>query len=288
MSSLLNQHAEFKRRLAAQPMLKRHIVHHPSPSQPLAKKPKGESFFKQQRGRISTAASTPVSVSSSPLVSDPSYTVRHTGTIVYDVINYLRQKSGAPLTSAEIYNGLHVDVEGNQELYERLTANEKISYDAENHTFEYKPTYDIRTTDDLLMLLQKRATQGATELKALSDSYLNVREAVEPLIRQGRVLAIRNKDNMPRLLFYNTHPGIQINISPEFKSMWRELRVPDETDLSKELDKAGLKQMEVFQKKVAKTESKSKKPKQRNRRVKITNTHLENIDLTTDYVVDGK
>ncbi|KAJ1969341.1 transcription factor TFIIE beta subunit, TFIIEB, Tfa2, partial [Dimargaris xerosporica] len=70
------------------------------------------------------------------------------------------------------------------------------------------------------MLLQKRATQGATELKALSDSYLNVREAVEPLIRQGRVLAIRNKDNMPRLLFYNTHPGIQINIAPEFKSMW--------------------------------------------------------------------
>ncbi|KAJ1969342.1 hypothetical protein H4R35_006166 [Dimargaris xerosporica] len=56
MSSLLNQHAEFKRRLAAQPMLKRHIVHHPTPSQPLAKKPKGESFFKDQRGRISTAA----------------------------------------------------------------------------------------------------------------------------------------------------------------------------------------------------------------------------------------
>lgn len=46
---------------------------------------------------------------------------------------------------------------------------------------------------------------------------------------------------------------------------------------------AGLKTMEVFEKKVI-TEPKQKKSKTRNRKGKITNTHLQNLDLTVDYV----
>jgi hypothetical protein len=36
----------------------------------------------------------------------------------------------------------------------------------------------------------------------------------------------------------------------EFKKMWSEIRIPDETDLPKALETAGLKTMEVFEKKV--------------------------------------
>jgi hypothetical protein len=46
---------------------------------------------------------------------------------------------------------------------------------------------------------------------------------------------------------------------------------------------AGLKTMEVFEKKVI-TEPKQKKAKNRSRKGKITNTHLQNLDLTVDYV----
>lgn len=36
----------------------------------------------------------------------------------------------------------------------------------------------------------------------------------------------------------------------EFKKMWAEIPIPDETDLPKALEVAGLKTMEVFEKKV--------------------------------------
>ncbi|KAJ1656268.1 transcription factor TFIIE beta subunit, TFIIEB, Tfa2 [Dispira simplex] len=286
MSSLLRQSTDFKKRLASQPTLKRHIIHRPVGDipQPVAKKPKGESFFREQRGRISTATSAPVSHMSSPRGNEAVATpLRPTGTMVYDVISHLKSAS-TPQTAQEIEQALGIEITSNEELHRCLVENGKVIYDSEAKTFAYKPAYDIRSADDLLELLQSRANQTGTDLRDLRDSYINVRDVAEPLIREGKVLATRNKDNVPRMLYYNTHPELKLSVTPDFKTMWHELKVPDEADLAKELNRAGLKQMEVFEKKVIKPESKSKRAKQRNRRVKITNTHLEGIDLTKDYV----
>ncbi|KAJ1915446.1 transcription factor TFIIE beta subunit, TFIIEB, Tfa2 [Tieghemiomyces parasiticus] len=299
MSSLLREQADFKKRLAAQPSLKRHIVPRSADSEnnlaaigsqpPSAKKQRGESYFKDFRGRISTAvASAPVSATGSPLLTGQSSATRHAGTLVYHIINHLK-KVCAPQTEEDIQTATGIQVNEVDNLRARLTENKKIIYDPDSETFEYKPDYDLRTKDDLLMLLQSRAYESGTDIKDLKDCVLNVREAAEPLVREGRVYTIRNKDNAPRLLFYNTHPAIRVSVGDEFKDLWHQVRVPDEADLSKELDFAGLKQMEVFQKKVTDpSDGKGKKAKQRNRRVKITNTHLEGIDLTKDYVVDAK
>ncbi|OMJ28631.1 Transcription initiation factor IIE subunit beta [Smittium culicis] len=144
--------------------------------------------------------------------------------------------------------------------------------------------------------------------------------AIEELAAENKILTINNKDNSPRILFYNRYQGIfkpptttskskskgdvetldapassntegsECNskngsaISEEFKSIWFGLRVPDETDLGFEMDKAGLKQMQVDKRKQSSLDDDKKKLKTKNRRIKITNTHLEGIDLTKDYV----
>ncbi|RKP37863.1 hypothetical protein BJ085DRAFT_23378, partial [Dimargaris cristalligena] len=192
-----------------------------------------------------------------------------------------------PQSFEEIEIALGVDVKSSEEIRQRLIENTKIIFNADVGTLEYKPTYDLRTPDDLLTLLQSRTYECGTDIRDFKDCILNVREAAEALIKQGLVLAIRNKDNVPRYLFYNPHPAVRVDVNPEFKEEWNRLKVPDEADLSKELDRAGLKQMEVFQTVISDKDSKSKKPKARNRRVKITNTHLQGIDLTTDYVVEN-
>lgn len=112
------------------------------------------------------------------------------------------------------------------------------------------------------------------DYKDLKDSYLKLGEAVEELANEGQILVIRNKDGNPRVLFYN-EMDYNTPIDPEFQKMWAEITIPDETDLPKHLENglywvsvlsynsivntllcfffittAGLKTMEVFEKKV--------------------------------------
>ncbi|KAK9723078.1 transcription factor TFIIE beta subunit, TFIIEB, Tfa2, variant 2 [Basidiobolus ranarum] len=202
--------------------------------------------------------------------------------MVYTVINFLKSVE-EPQTAEDLKRHVNADLDANPELYRTLTQNNKIDYDSKNHTFSYRPAYNIKTKEDLLALLQEKKDEGGMEVRELKDSYIDVKGVVEELAESGQVYIIRNKDDTPRILFYND-PRLNCNFDAEFKQMWHELRAPDETDLPAELDKAGLKTMEVFEKKSKSDEPKNKKSKARNRKVKITNTHLEGIDLTQDYV----
>ncbi|ORX80289.1 hypothetical protein K493DRAFT_320910 [Basidiobolus meristosporus CBS 931.73] len=207
---------------------------------------------------------------------------RHTLSMVYTVINFLKSVE-EPQTAEDLKRHVNADFEANPELYRTITQNNKIDYDPKNHTFSYRPAYNIKNKEDLLALLQEKKDEGGMEVRELKDSYIDVRGVVEELVETGQVYVIRNKDNTPRILFYND-ARLNVDFDADFKQMWHELRAPDETDLPAELEKAGLKTMEVFEKKAAVDDSKQKKAKARNRKVKITNTHLEGIDLTQDYV----
>jgi len=120
------------------------------------------------------------------------------------------------------------------------------------------------------------------EFKDLKDSYSKLDEVVDHLDLTGQILVIRKRDDVPRILFWND-AEYNTPVDNDFKTMWAGTKVPLETDLPKELERAGLKTMEVFEKKIS-AEPKQKKPKGRNRKLKITNTHLVGIDLSTDYV----
>ncbi|KAI8140393.1 hypothetical protein BJV82DRAFT_645848 [Fennellomyces sp. T-0311] len=200
---------------------------------------------------------------------------------LYTVIQFLKDCE-SPQSVVSIASRSKVDIQKSQTLWDKLVNNDKIEYDPINRTFAYKPAYQIKSKEDLLDLLIKKRDEGGMDYKDLKDSYAKLGDAVEELANEGQILVIRNKDGNPRVLFYN---DMQYNtpVEEEFRSMWAKIRIPDETDLPKALENAGLKTMEVFEKKVV-SEPKLKRSKTRNRKFKITNTHLANIDLSKDYV----
>ncbi|KAI9311951.1 hypothetical protein BX666DRAFT_879816 [Dichotomocladium elegans] len=200
---------------------------------------------------------------------------------LYKVINFLKNCE-EPQSVVSIISRTQVDITKNPSLWAKLVDNDKIEYNTVNKTFSYKPAYSIKSKEDLLDLLIKKRDEGGMDYRELKDSYSKLSDAVEELANEGQILVIRNKDGNPRVLFYNE---MQYNtpIDEEFRKMWSEIEIPDETDLPKALENAGLKTMEVFEKKVV-AEPKLKRSKTRNRKFKITNTHLSNIDLSRDYV----
>lgn len=73
------------------------------------------------------------------------------------------------------------------------------------------------------------------DYKEVKESYSAIAPALKELEEAGSVLVIRNKDATPRLLFHNDAQQ-NINISSEFRRMWREIEIPKtDTDLQKEL-----------------------------------------------------
>ncbi|KAI8979639.1 hypothetical protein BDF20DRAFT_522615 [Mycotypha africana] len=209
----------------------------------------------------------------------------HAMSQLYTVIQFLKD-SDTPQSVVSITSRTKVDISKIPDIWHKLTHTEKIEYDPINQTFEYKPTYQIKSKEDLLELLLQKRNEGGMDYKDLKDSYSKLSSAVEELATEGQILVVRNKDGNPRVLFcndrqYNTH------MDPEFKKMWTEIKIPDETDLPKALEQAGLKTMEVFEQKVT-SDSKPKKTKTRNKRIKITNTHLSHIDLSRDYLPQNK
>lgn len=212
-------------------------------------------------------------------------TGHHAMSQLYTVIQFLKD-SDNPQSVVSIASRTKVDITKNQALWDKLINNDKIEYDAANKTFAYKPTYQIRSKEDLLTLLISKKNEGGMDYKDLKDSYSKLSSAVEELASEGQILVVRNKDGNPRVLFHN-NAQFNTTIDPEFKKMWAEIHIPDETDLPKALEQAGLKTMEVFEKKIT-SESKPKRSKTRNKRIKITNTHLSHIDLSKDYVPQNK
>ncbi|KAI9282192.1 hypothetical protein BY458DRAFT_531171 [Sporodiniella umbellata] len=194
--------------------------------------------------------------------------------------------SDHPQSVVSIASRTKVDIGKNPALWEKLVNNEKIEFDSVNNVFSYKPTYQIKSKEDLLTLLVTKKKEGGMDYKDLKDSYSKLSSAVEELAGEGVILVVRNKDGNPRVLFYN-EAQYNTPIDADFKKMWSDISIPDETDLPKALEEAGLKTMEVFEKKIT-SEAKPKRSKTRHKRIKITNTHLSHIDLSKDYVPNSK
>ncbi|OMH83260.1 Transcription initiation factor IIE subunit beta [Zancudomyces culisetae] len=191
----------------------------------------------------------------------------------------------AAQNNEKVSQSRHVlDIDKDGAIFKEVTNNSKIIYNEANKTFEYKPEFGIRNKDELLHMLEKNQGRGGISVRELKDSYIDISKAIQELKQDKKILTMDNKDGTPRVLFCNTDSeNSKLSIDQEFKDIWTTLRVPDETDLEFEMNKAGLKQMEVFRTKSA-TDADAPREMKKSRKFKITNTHLEGIDLTQDYV----
>ncbi|KAJ3209008.1 hypothetical protein HDU67_006423 [Dinochytrium kinnereticum] len=170
---------------------------------------------------------------------------------------------------------------------------EKIGYDLAAKTIWYKHEFSIKTKEGLLDLLRSNMKSGGTDIRELKESCPDIYTMVDELEKSGEILLMRNKDDTPRLAYYNclnerVGDGPAQYPASEFAKYWHEVELPtDEEALLKELNKAGLRTLD------GSTLMKSKKviakaKARRGRRIKITNTHLEGVDLTKEWSASKK
>jgi transcription initiation factor TFIIE subunit beta len=195
---------------------------------------------------------------------------------LFEIIDCLKQEP-IPITNNDIIRKTTIDIMASPELFEAVKKNDRILYNEQNQTFEFKPTYKIRTREDLLDLLRRNRGVMGMEVKELKQSYTRVTEIIDELDKERLILCIRNKDGTPKVVYYFDQT-YQISISDEFKRYWDDVKLPMDMDLEPELRKGGLKPMQVELKKV-KSANDSKSKKKRKSRFKMTNTHLEGVDL---------
>jgi hypothetical protein len=72
----------------------------------------------------------------------------------------------------------------------------------------------------------------------------------------------------------------------DVKQLWHGQIIPDEHDLQVRLEKAGLKGLDVIQEKPKQAGSNKRPSSNRYRRIKMTNTHLEDFDFSKEYSGD--
>ncbi|KAI8851869.1 hypothetical protein BC829DRAFT_441182 [Chytridium lagenaria] len=171
---------------------------------------------------------------------------------------------------------------------------DKIDYDLDTKLIWYKHDYSIQSKEELLELLQSNINTQGTDIRELKESCPDIYAMVDELEKSGDIFLTRNKDDTPRVAYINcmnekVGDGPAEYPSSEFAKYWHEVELPaDEEALLKELTKAGLRTLDgsslllKTKKVVAKAKTK------RGRRIKITNTHLEGVDLTKDWSASKK
>ncbi|KAI9228467.1 MAG: hypothetical protein DHS80DRAFT_15526 [Piptocephalis tieghemiana] len=194
-----------------------------------------------------------------------------------------------PQTIDQIAQSLGLDLKLDDELFKKVSSNTKIIFDPENVTFTYKPEHDVKSKQDLLDLLQRRRLEGGGMLvEDFKDSYLNIKEAMAELEKDGKILIVRKKDGYPRMLFYND-TVYNTPMATEFKELWNRYKMPMEAEMVAELEAAGHKTLRVRDSGPRRHETQMKRGITRTRKVKLTNTHLAGIvDLSKDYAPPGK
>lgn len=168
----------------------------------------------------------------------------------------------------------------------------------------------INTRAALLQAIKTSARDGkGLHIREIRDSWPGVVAEIDQLEKEGRIFATRTtKDNQPKTIFWNemteeeggrpVDKGIlsywlrplsfapSYNLSLEFQDIWNNLKVPPEADLLKSLATDGLQAAIAAPASGAlpgNGKKKGKKSAHRIRQAKITNTHLEGIDVSKAY-----
>ncbi|MCO5553407.1 hypothetical protein L7F22_006928 [Adiantum nelumboides] len=202
------------------------------------------------------------------------------GAQIKRVIDVLLERRQA-LTPKQIEDICFVDVTNNKDVFDSLKNNVKVSFDGER--FSYKSKHDLKSKQDLLVLIRK--VPEGIPTGDLKDSYPAVLKDLQELKASGQVWLILNNDSQQDVVYPND-PKVQIKVDDDIKQLIRSIETPREfVDVERELQKAGMKPATntARRKAVAGVQGlQSKKPKvkkQRNitKRTKLTNAHLPEL-----------
>ncbi|KAJ3333926.1 hypothetical protein HDU76_000961 [Blyttiomyces sp. JEL0837] len=205
-----------------------------------------------------------------------------------DLLTTLREQDGKVLPIDTISAKVGFNLNESAELREMWTTCDRIGFDLDAKTIWFKHDITVRSKQDVLDMVRANVGKGCVDVRSLKETFPEVIAAVKELEEEGLVLLIRNKDETPKLVYYNSMPFLRDKktrpyypSSTEFHPYWHKVTVPSEEDLKKELDKVGLKTTDSSITKIV-PKNIAKKAKRQGRKIKLTNTHLEGVDLTKD------
>jgi len=207
------------------------------------------------------------------------------------------KKTGNPMRLQDLAIITGTPLDTNATLLEKFKAHDRVVHDPKTDLYSYRHDYNVRNKAALLTEIQRQTRKGGgLSVRTLKESWKEAPQAIEELEKEGEVYVTRTlKDGQLRMVFWNEikpdeeHGGMQVE--KEFMDLWHSLEVPNDVDLLKQLANEGL-QATAGETVVPKAPVGKKKPKkavQRQRQIRLTNTHLKGqIDLSKDYVAPSK
>ncbi|KAI9722890.1 MAG: hypothetical protein M1812_001338 [Candelaria pacifica] len=162
-----------------------------------------------------------------------------------------------------------------------LQNHDKIEFDRSGAggkgTYQFKPIHNIRSKDQLLGFLQKQSTAQGLSVRELKDGWVGAEDAIDALEDDGKLLVTRNKkDSHPKMVWPND-PSLSLPVDSDFHTLWHKVRLPEASDLTVELERAGLTPTSKSKTGPVKPKEKEKKRKKPRAGGRITNTHMASI-----------
>jgi len=157
--------------------------------------------------------------------------------VIFDVVNHLKKLEGKAVTADELSKHLGIE---KKDLVEILQGNPKILIveSGRESKFSYKPTHDVRNNEEILDLIIN--TPDGIDQNDLIDAYRNVENDIKALADAKKIIKVKNSDQNTEILYPNeTH--LMIDLYPDFRELWKKVKVPAESDLQEEMYKIGLK-----------------------------------------------
>ena len=272
--SLQKSHAAFTKSLAgAADKLPARPKPPPPPAQPTPAATPTPGTPKRKRVVQQSRPTAPSIVYSQP--TDTALMGQHILTQVHHAVQYLKEKE-RPLTPDDVAGYLSIQM--TPALLDILKRNERITYNAANNTFAFRPKHNIRSATALVGYLQQLPTAQGLLVKELKDGWAGALEAVDQLEADGEILVTRTKkDNQARMVWGNDKT-LDVDVDDEFKAIWHRILIPPNEELPGQLEALGLKPTSEDPSKLKKEVKKdSKRKRANNRRAKVSNTHMSGI-----------
>ncbi|CAI4602832.1 AEL_collapsed_G0034950.mRNA.1.CDS.1 [Saccharomyces cerevisiae] len=163
------------------------------------------------------------------------------------------------------------------ELLDYLSMKKDDKFDPKKGTFKYLSTYDVHSPSELLKLLRSQVTFKGISCKDLKDGWPQCDETINQLEEDSKILVLRTKkDKTPRYVWYNSGGNLKC-IDEEFVKMWENVQLPQFAELPRKLQDLGLKPASVDPATIKRQTKRVEVKKKRQRKGKITNTHMTGI-----------
>ena len=121
-----------------------------------------------------------------------SKTERLTESVIKSVLEILRAHPDTDFSELQLEQGTREKIISKQMILDRLRNNPKIQYDSVTGRYKFRPTYPVRSVDDLLRFIEHRPSLLVDS--DLLECYRSLDDDVSSLLRDKRIRAIRQAD----------------------------------------------------------------------------------------------